>query len=40
MEYWKSLYEKIEEKNISVKDKKLVNAILEDDQEEEKQQIA
>jgi len=40
VEYWKSLYEKIEEKNISVKDKKLVNAILEDDQEDEKQQIA
>lgn len=39
-EYWKSLYERIDEKSIPVKDKKIIQTVLDAELEEEKEQIA
>lgn len=37
-EYWKELYEKIDEKNIPTKDKKIIQTVFDAELEDEKEQ--
>lgn len=39
-EYWKTLYEKIDEKNIAKTDKKIIQTIIDAELDERKEQIA